>query len=251
MTDDSPMDRNTTDSMIPKRWRFVLVLAAGLLLAVAQPLAAGIVGEEGSFDVLFSLLMGAVLLLVLEQRELRITAISLGLASFCGIWFGHALGGAAGHVLVVGSHLVAACVFAFALYHILRAILAGHVSGDAIFGAVCGYLLLGIIWALLYSAIETAWPGSFSESAALKSLDGKATVDRNILTYYSFITLATVGYGDVTPVAPLARTLAWIEAIAGQIYLATLVAGLVGLKVSQAIRDSSGKDDNRDGASHT
>ena len=245
------MDRNTTDSTIPKRWRFALVLAAGLLLAVAQPLAAGIVGEESSFDVLFSLLMGAVLLLVLEQRELRIAAISLGLASFCGIWGGHALGGAAGRVLVVGSHLLAACVFVFALYHILRAILGGQVSGDEIFGAVCGYLLLGIIWALLYSAIETAWPGSFSESAALKSLDGKATVDRNILTYYSFITLATVGYGDVTPVAPLARTLAWIEAIAGQIYLATLVAGLVGLKVSQAIRDSSGKDGNRDGASHT
>ena len=50
------------------------------------------------------------------------------------------------------------------------------------------------------------------------------------LSYYSFITLATVGYGDVTPITPLARTLAWMEAVTGQFYLAVLVAGLVGSK---------------------
>ena len=51
--------------------------------------------------------------------------------------------------------------------------------------------------------------------------------DRGALGYFSFVTLATVGYGDITPVTPLARTLAWLEAISGQLYLAILVAGLV------------------------
>jgi len=53
---------------------------------------------------------------------------------------------------------------------------------------------------------------------------------------FSFITLATVGYGDVTPATPLARTLAWTEAVTGQLYLAILVAGLVGFKVTQATK---------------
>jgi voltage-gated potassium channel Kch len=61
--------------------------------------------------------------------------------------------------------------------------------------------------------------------------------DRNGLSYFSFITLATVGYGDVTPATPLTRTLAWLEAITGQFYLAVLVAGLVGFKVTQALKD--------------
>jgi hypothetical protein len=217
------------------------VLAASLLLAVAQPLATGLFGEEGSFDVTFTLLIGAVMLLVLEERAYRIAAISLGLISILGIWFGYGLGGLPGKVLLVGSNLLAACVFSFALYGIVRAVLVNQASRDAIFGAVCGYLLLGIIWALVYSAVETASPGSFTSSVASKASSVAGRVDRGVLSYYSFITLATVGYGDVTPSTPLARTLAWIEAITGQFYLAILVAGLVGIKVTQAIKGQSVK----------
>jgi hypothetical protein len=111
--------------------------------------------------------------------------------------------------------------------------------GDAIFGAVCGYLLLGIIWALVYSAVETASPGSFTSATSSKTEMVAGRLDRGVLSYYSFITLATVGYGDVTPSTPLARTLAWIEAITGQFYLAILVAGLVGIKVTQAIKEQT------------
>ncbi len=219
------------------RWRFAVVLLASLLLAVAQPLMSGLFNEEGSFDVLFSVLIVAVLLLVFEEREHRRTAFSLGLAAFLGIWAGHAVAVAAGAVFLVGAHLLAACFFAFALYGILRAILVRQASGDAIFAAVCGYLLLGIIWSLLYNAVETASPGSFNTPAPERSNVAARRLDRGVLTYYSFITLATVGYGDVTPTTPLARTLAWMEAIAGQFYLAVLVAGLVGFKVTQALKD--------------
>ena len=228
-----------TNATIRQRWRFAIVLAASLLLAVAQPLASGLLGDEGSFDVFFSLLIGAVMLLVLEEREHRRTAVTFGLISILGIWIGYGMGGSAGRVLLVGSHLLAACVFTFALYRILRAVLVNQASGDAIFGAVCGYLLLGVIWAVVCSAVETASPGSFTSSASPKTPMVAGRLDRGILSYYSFITLATVGYGDVTPSTPLARTLAWIEAISGQFYLAILVAGLVGIKVTQAIKDQT------------
>lgn len=220
-----------------QRWRFGVVLAAALLLAVAQPLLAGPLDEQGSFDVFFSLLIVAVLVMVFEERELRRTAFSLGLAAFLGVWVGHALGGSIGRVCLVGAYLLAAGFFAFALYGILRAIFVRQVSGDAILGTVCGYLLLGIIWSLLYYAVETASPGSFNLPAPDHADAAAEPLDRGALSYFSFITLATVGYGDVTPRTPLARTLAWIEAIAGQFYLAVLVAGLVGFKVTQAMRE--------------
>jgi voltage-gated potassium channel len=225
----------TASQTIHHRWRFAVVLLASLLLAVAQPLTSGLCDERGSFDVFFSLLIGAVLLLAFEEREHRRTALSLGLAAFLSVWAGHWFGGLAGQMLLVGAYLVAACFFAFALYRILRAILVKQASGDAIFGAVCGYLLLGIIWSLLYSAVETAFPGSFRLPAS-RGGDAVTAPDRGVLSYYSFITLATVGYGDVTPITPLARTLAWIEAVTGQFYLAVLVAGLVGFKVTQAMK---------------
>jgi voltage-gated potassium channel len=219
-----------------RRWRFAVVLAAALLLAVAQPLTSGLFDEQGSFDVFFSLLIVAVLLLVFDEREHRRIALSLGLAAFLGVWVGHGVGGPAGRLLLVGAYLLAAGFFAFALYGILRAIFAKEVSGDAIFGTVCGYLLLGIVWSLLYSAVETASPGSFAMPLPGAAGGAAAPLDRGALSYYSFITLATVGYGDVTPLTPLARTLAWMEAITGQFYLAILVAGFVGFKVTQAMK---------------
>jgi hypothetical protein len=100
-------------------------------------------------------------------------------------------------------------------------------SADSIFGAVCGYLFLGLGWAVLYLMIEGARPHSFAASPALLGTQEPARIDPSVLSYYSFVTLTTVGYGDVTPVSPLTRTLAWIEAITGQFYLAVVVAGLV------------------------
>ena len=219
------------------RWRFAVVLAAALLLAVAQPLTSGMVEERSSFDVCFSVLIVAVLLLVFEEREHRRIAFSLGLAAFLGIWVGHGISEPTSCVLLVGAYLLAACFFAFALYGILRAILLKQASGDAILGAVCGYLLLGIIWSVLYCAVEMAHPGSFRMPGPANMDIGAPRLESGVLSYYSFITLATVGYGDVTPTTPLARTLAWIEAIAGQFYLAVLVAGLVGFKVTQAMKE--------------
>jgi hypothetical protein len=62
-------------------------------------------------------------------------------------------------------------------------------------------------------------------------------------TYVSFITLATVGYGDVTPVTPLAGTLAWLEAVTGQLYLAITIARLVALSLIEGRRPDSAPRD--------
>jgi hypothetical protein len=215
-----------------RRWRFAVVLLASLAVSAGQPLISELFGDRDSFDVGVTLLIMAVLLLASAQGQRRVV-LPLGIAAFVGLWVAHFIGGASASWLLVAAHLLTAGLFAFVLCGILGTILMGRAAGDALVGAVCGYLLLGIIWSLLYSAVETAAPGSFLIPTQ-DSVDANTSANRGDLGYYSFVTLSTLGFGDVTPVTPIARTLSWLEAVAGQFYLAVLVAGLVGFRVSQS-----------------
>lgn len=100
-------------------------------------------------------------------------------------------------------------------------------SGNRIVGAICVYLLLGVIWSVCYSLLELLIPNSFS------GLTENATSSWNPdWIYYSFVTLTTLGYGDILPVTFLARSLAFMEAVVGQFYVAILVAGLVSAHIA-------------------
>lgn len=108
-----------------------------------------------------------------------------------------------------------------------QVLFSGQVDANAIVGAICIYLLLGMIWALLFTLVEKVLPGSFK---GLAEVGGSAHLMD--LVYFSFISLTTMGYGDITPVLPLARYLSFMEGIVGQFYVAILVASLVGVRVS-------------------
>lgn len=232
LADDFPSEQKTPT----RRWRFAVVLLAALLVSAGQPLVSELLGDQSSFDFGVTLLIMAVLLLAFEPGTHRSTARALGVAAFASLCAAKFASGASISALVIVSHLLTACLFALTLWSIIRTILFGRTSGEAILAAVCGYLLLGIIWSLIYESVETAAPGSFRVAAANGNQKSIFTIDRSELGYFSFVTLSTVGYGDVLPTTRVARTLAWLEAVVGQFYLAVLVAGLVGLRVSQGKR---------------
>ena len=96
----------------------------------------------------------------------------------------------------------------------------GPVTFRRIEGAIASYLLLGIAWAYAYQLVAHSDPAAFT--GALTASTGISS-----WTYFSFVTLATLGYGDISPVHPIARSLATAEAITGQLYLAILIARLV------------------------
>jgi hypothetical protein len=98
----------------------------------------------------------------------------------------------------------------------------GPVTIHRIQGAIAVYLLLGIAWAASYELLVLMRPGAFTGSG----VEGDTA---RTWIYYSFVTLTTVGYGDITPVHPLARSLAVFEALTGQLYPAILLARLVSL----------------------
>ena len=107
---------------------------------------------------------------------------------------------------------------------ILVIIKTPKVTGNIICGAVTGYLLIGLSGAFLALLVETLNPGAFLMSGELLPRAGLA----NHLIYYSMVSLSTIGYGDITPATPVARSLSLAIGLIGQIYLTVLVATLVG-----------------------
>ncbi len=124
-----------------------------------------------------------------------------------------------------------------ATFNAFRQIAVGNdISPNRIVGAVCVYLLLGVMWSIAYTLLEYSQPGSFSGLTELVSPGWNAD-----WIYFSFVTITTLGYGDITPLTQTARSLTVAEAIVGQFYIAVMVAGLVSAYISSK-RDSSDRD---------
>jgi len=124
-----------------------------------------------------------------------------------------------------------ASLFAFLLLAITLVLkqvaLENVISVNRLVGAICVYLLLGVIWAVAYSVLDLLAPGSFREFSQVEGL----AWDSEWL-YFSFVTMTTLGYGDITPVSATGKALAYMQAVFGQLYVAILVAGLVSAYIS-------------------
>lgn len=121
---------------------------------------------------------------------------------------------------------VAFCLMATVL--ILRYVMqAKRVNNDVVFAALSVYLLFGLIFGFIYFMVEGAWPGALVHNVTSASLEGGIRLSQTI--YFSFVTLATLGYGDIIPANDVIRSLAIIQTMLGQVYLVVLVARLVTL----------------------
>jgi voltage-gated potassium channel len=126
--------------------------------------------------------------------------------------------------------LILFCFYMWAIWLAGKQVLfTGAVDANKIVGAICIYLLMGLIWALMYMFIAQAIPGAFNGVEQLIWYDNFADV-----AYYSYVTLTTLGYGDISPVAPIARFLVYMEAVVGVFYMAILVASLIGVGINES-----------------
>jgi hypothetical protein len=114
---------------------------------------------------------------------------------------------------------------------------AGAVTAERIYAALSTYVLIGLALGVVYWVLEMSAPGSLAAPAGQP-----LTLERTL--YFSFVTLATLGYGDIVPVSEPASWLAILEAMGGQMYLAVLVARLVSLQAASQYRGSSDRFDN-------
>jgi voltage-gated potassium channel len=212
--------------------RFQALLVAFLLLLIVYPLSQSAFTGRVVFDVLVTVLFLAAMLVVFAERRLRVLAFLLGLPPVIGLWTGYVLPGVPRYQVLIVFHLAGALALTLAAVAILRVVYRQKtVSADSIYGAFAGYLMIGMTFSHLYSLIETVTPGSFHGGG-----DFAPSVEAEHGRYFSFvyfslITLTTVGYGDITPVSQSAQAVAAVEAVAGQFFIAVLIAELMGKRV--------------------
>lgn len=131
------------------------------------------------------------------------------------------------HVYLIGSlWLTMSLTFAFV---VARAVLAGgRITAHRVVGAVLLYMLVAMIFVSLYLFVGEALPGAFKNLEIVDSPHLAAD-----MIYFSFVTMTSVGYGDIVPVHPIARSLCNLESICGQLFPAILIAGLVSLHIEE------------------
>jgi len=121
--------------------------------------------------------------------------------------------------------------WAFTGILILRRVAEGTngITGDTINGAVCVYLMMGLGWSHAYALLEALEPGSYTVTAEMLQITGHS-FERFI--GFSFVTLTTLGYGNVVPLTPRGEAVATAEAVAGQLYIAVLLARFVAIDIA-------------------
>jgi len=229
--------------LLSTRFKFRTLLIFLFLLAAIDP----ILKQFGQFglnflDVLFSISLLTALYSISGNRKILLSGILLVAPIFFLGWTDFAknefyLG------LVVYSFGMA--FFGFVAVSILIHIVAEEsVTMDLIYGSACVYFLIGFMWSIGYGLIELLIPGSFSIGGHVLTrmdyLNQYGFLNDN-LSYFSFITLTTLGYGDIIPLSPPAKAAASLEAVVGQLYIALLVARLVGLHTSQSMAEKRDK----------
>ena len=222
------------------RGRYVWLMFGLLFTTMIGPLI-------GTFGILHEFYVGDLVLLVLFViiattffRSVR-PAFILGFMMFGAITFGalSRLDSMPVVPLSITGATFETSLLLYMTYLVSREVFTtSSIDADTIFGSISIYLLLGAIFAELYSIALTIDPQSFNGMVSLVDADPSLGPNRSMM-YYSFTTLTTLGYGDISPVNTICRTIANLEAIIGQLYLTVLVARLVGQHI--AITSIQGK----------
>jgi hypothetical protein len=200
----------------------VLTILLSLLLFVIAPMQANGVISATTFGVIFGLVLIPATVMVWGNRAaVAAILVALCLVVVAAIRQGTVLDPYLDAFAGLISGLTLSIVVA-------RAVFArGKVTYHRIIGGVLLYLTIGLTFVALFGFLIIAVPNTFNVSASYQGNFGIGS-----LIYFSFVTLTTIGYGDIVPLHPYARGLANIEAVIGQLYPATLLARLVTLELA-------------------
>lgn len=197
----------------------------GILLAMlfVNLMIHPFVSEGGIGGIVIGILSTCVVLsavyAVASGRHVRIV-IGLAIFAIAATWLAHI---APSNTTWILNELTDVFIFVYIVVIFLIYVLGrGEVTADKLMAAVCIYLILGFIWARAYNTIEILVPGSFA------NVPSEPYLARDQLIYYSFVTLTTLGYGDISPVKAAARSLSIVQATFGVLYIAVLVSRLAG-----------------------
>src|ERR1700757_2227768 len=216
-----------------RRFSTVQLLIAIAVLLISAPFVEELEGGHLILSVLFSLVLLAAVVAVANRKRSLAIALVIAIPAIIMRWINQLRP----DLLHPAAFLVCALVLlAFVIGHLLQFILrAPVVTVEVLCASIAAYLMLGLMWTVAYWLVDQLTPGgafSFNTNRGAQSMNGFTGL------YFSFITLSTVGYGDITPVSQAARWLAAMEAMTGLLYVAVLIARLVSL-YSRTKQDNS------------
>lgn len=144
-------------------------------------------------------------------------------------------------LLMLTSHAMVGLFFVALEYFVISRVVAHQdITHQTVIGAICGYLLIGVIFTFSFAIVTYLDPDAITIAGESLGTENATNMENHVaeFAYFSFITLTTVGYGDIVAVNRIARMLVVVEALAGQLYLAAFVARFVGLMSSSSEQQS-------------
>jgi voltage-gated potassium channel len=217
---------------------FLPLLALLVLLFLLAFLIDERTAGRAALSFLFFTVMVTAVYMSVRQRRIVLLVLAASALSWAAVVADQVF-----DVLEVGAagRVVAAALLAFTIAAMLTRVLRDErVTLNTVYGAVCVYFLLVLFWAFIFILIEHVEPGSFSGI-------GSAGEEVSDFLYFSMVTQTTLGYGDITPVSGLPRSLAALEAFIGQVFLVATVARLVSLQVAYSGRAGNAHSDHEAG----
>jgi hypothetical protein len=213
----------------PRRLKFHRFSAVELLVALALlffffPFVEEVQGGDVIISILLSLVLLSAVLAVADRKGVFFIALLLAIPAIAGRWINHFWPDMVPPpvFLIAGLALIT-----FVVANLLRFVLhAPSVNTEVLCASISAYLMLGLLWTVAYWLVAQVTPNAFAFNTATGT---KETMAGFNAFYFSFITLSTVGYGDITPVSKIARWLAAAEAMTGLLYVTVLIARLVSL----------------------
>ena len=215
-----------------RRFSTVELLIALALLFFFFPFVEEVKGGDLIVSLLLSLVLLSAVLAVSDRKGVLLIALVLAIPAIGGKWINHFRPDLVRPAVFLTAALV---LVAFVVVNLLRFVWrAPSVNVEVLCASISAYLMLGLMWTMAYWLVDQLTPGAFSfnTNAGQRSMNGFNGF------YFSFVTLSTVGYGDITPVSRIARWLAAMEAMTGLLYVAVLIARLVSLYSSAKSDDS-------------
>ncbi len=250
MTEGSPpSQRSSLIIRVFHENRFVLLLGILAALVLLVPILHTFDMQERSpmprivTTVLFSLVLLASVFAIQASRLANIMAIVIATPAIM-LWIVNIPIQSA--VIEIAEYSVGSLFVLFVVAMIVRHLFTTtSVTVNTIAASLCVYLLLGILWAMFYSLVVLNDPGAFlitSEPGADPAVMRFGSRGAAYAVYFSYVTMTTLGYGDIVPISMGAKTLAMMQAVTGQIYLVVLVARLVGMHIAMSSHDSRARD---------
>ena len=218
-----PLTSNFLNPLLHSKERFLILMGLMMALLVLGPILEQFVTIRKLIDVFLTAIVLSMLYTITYKKRVLYFGWSLAIIMLISLWLKYFVS----YELFVRVSMMAGALFTVLVTSqtVQFIIKSKTVTREVVYAAMLIYFLLAQLWAMVYTFLDRINPASFNLPA------GQG--DFLLFEYYSFVTLTTLGYGDITPLTKVAKAFSVLEAVVGQLYLVVVVAWFVGMLVAK------------------